>query len=547
MKLALVYPPFYHKAFNENLPTVDDEFGVFPYIGYGYVAREALSAGWQVKLFDAAADGTGYAGTLAGLRGFDPDLLAFPAHAAQTFRDVLRFAERLKADTGLPALVGGYETAYYPREIMSHACFDFMCHGSVSPFLPELLSAFERGRGYEKVPGLAYRADGALVFNPQRDEVPFDRLPSPTREIFDNGLYWSHVSQRKNYTVGMSSVGCPFSCDFCSMRRTGFVARSAEAVFEEMAAARRAHEIREFDWFDPVMLHDKGRVTELADRLIAGKLDVIWSTRTRLEPLLESRRSGRVDERFIARLAESGCRRLFIGIESASTEILSGIHKELDVTPARDVIAALRDHGIMALGFFMIGNPGETRQTAMETIRFARSLPLDYAQFSMTTMKPHTALEKIHMERALGMDYWREVMLGRADERPLPAPWTDLTRAEIEALTKRACLLFYSRPEYILRILREVENPAELAKYVRVALQLALRPVARKAGRELRVGRAARAVLTFLEAALATSTRRTARHSARAHGEGLRGAIGLALEELRPRSPLPEEEPGRVP
>ena len=154
MKLALVYPPFYHKAFNENLPTVDAEFGVFPYIAYGYVANEARAAGWQVRLFDAAADGAGYAGTLAGIRAFDPDLLAFPAHAAQTFRDVLAFAERLKADTGLPALVGGYETEHYPRQIMAHACFDFMCQGGASPFLPEFLAAFERGRGYEKVPGL---------------------------------------------------------------------------------------------------------------------------------------------------------------------------------------------------------------------------------------------------------------------------------------------------------------------------------------------------------------------------------------------------------
>jgi hypothetical protein len=171
----------------------------------------------------------------------------------------------------------------------------------------------------------------------------------------------------------------------------------------------------------------------------------------------------------------------------------------------------------------------------METIRFARSLPLDYAQFSMTVMKPHTALEKKYMEPALGMDYWREYMLGRADERTLPMPWTDLTRDEIEALTKRAYLMFYTRPEHILRILHEVESPGELAKYVRVALQLALRPVASGMRRDLSGSRTARAVLTFLEATLATSTRPKARHSARAHGAGLRGALGLALEELRRR------------
>lgn len=533
MKLALVYPPFYHKAFNENLPTVDDEFGVFPYISYGYVARAAASAGWSSRLFDAAADGSGYAGTLERVRAFDPDLLAFPAHAAQTFRDVVSFAGRMKADTGLPVLVGGYETAFYPREIMSHACFDYMCCGGVSPFLGELLGAIERGGGWEKVPGLAWRRNGETVFNPRGGEVPFDALPIPDRGIFDNSLYWSHASQRRSYTVGMSSVGCPYACDFCCMRGTGFLPRPAELVFEEMAVARAAHGVREFDWFDPVMLHDKARMTELAERLVASKLDVIWSTRTRIEPLLDSRRGGRPDEPFIRRLAESGCRRLFIGIESANPEILSGLHKGLDVGPARDAFAALRAHGIMVLGFFMIGSPGETRRTALETIRFAKSLPLDYAQFSMTTMKPHTALEREHMRRALGVDYWSEYVRGAVDERPLPAPWTELTREEIESLTKRAYLAFYSRPGYLLRILREVESPAELLKYARVAIQLALRPVAGGLPRDLPGGREARAALTFLEAALATAGRRTPRHSAVARGEGLRGALRLALEELR--------------
>lgn len=293
--------------------------------------------------------------------------------------------------------------------------------------------------------------------------------------------------------------------------------------------------IHEFDWFDPVMLHDKRRIYELTERLRSARLDLIWSARARVDSLLVSRRGGRVDERFVTALADSGCRRLFIGIESADRRILSGIHKGLDVASVADVIAALRDHGIMVLGFFMIGNPGETRRTVRETIRFAKSLPLDYAQFSMTTMKPHTELEQVHMREATGVDYWREYLLGRAEERALPSPWTELTRGEIESLAKRAYLEFYARPEYIGRFLREIESLEELAKYLRVALQLALRPVARGPRNAPPRRRYLRAALTFVEAALAVGTRETARHQAGFHGPGLRGAVGLALEELRRR------------
>jgi radical SAM superfamily enzyme YgiQ (UPF0313 family) len=478
MRLALIYPPFHHKAFNENLRTVDEEFGVFPHIGFGWVAGEARAAGWEVRLFDAAVDGASYDETLRRVRAWNPDLLGFAAHAVQTFRDMLGWAARFKEDTGLPILAGGYEAAHYPREILSHRCFDFLCQGGVRPFLGEFLRAFERQAGYERVAGLGYRDLGEIRLNPRAGEVPFDRMPPPDRGIFDNSRYWSHVSQRRNFTVGMSSVGCPYGCDFCCMRTSGFTAKPATAVFAEMEECVRRHGIREIDWFDPVMLHDKRRIDELAGLLIGSGLDIIWSTRTRVEPMLESRRGGKVDVAFVARLAEAGCRRLFIGVESANADIQRGLHKGLDVRPVRDVFACLRDHGIMVLGFFMIGSPGETRATARQTIDYARSLPLDYAQFSMTTMKPHTRLAAEHLEPALGMDYWREYVLGTVAERVLPAPWTDLTREEIEELTKLGYLRFYFRPGYIASMLRKVRSPEELAKYVRVALQMALRPAA---------------------------------------------------------------------
>jgi radical SAM superfamily enzyme YgiQ (UPF0313 family) len=69
----------------------------------------------------------------------------------------------------------------------------------------------------------------------------------------------------------MSSVGCPFSCDFCCMRKTGFLPRSAGLVFKEMAVAVEEHNIHEFDWFDPVMFQDKPRIVELTERLIEAR------------------------------------------------------------------------------------------------------------------------------------------------------------------------------------------------------------------------------------------------------------------------------------
>ena len=75
MKLALIYPPFFHKKFNENLPTVDDEFGLFPHIGFAWVAAVAKQVGAEVRLFDAAATKYSYDEVLKEVEDFNPHQL----------------------------------------------------------------------------------------------------------------------------------------------------------------------------------------------------------------------------------------------------------------------------------------------------------------------------------------------------------------------------------------------------------------------------------------------------------------------------------------
>ena len=154
MKVALIYPPFFHKKFNENLPTVDDEFGLFPHIGFGWVSAAAKKYGHDVRLFDAAVSKCEYESVLREVKEYNPDVLGFAAHAIQTFRDMLVWAEKFKHDTGLPTLVGGYEAKVYPNEIMEHKCFDFLCTGEAITFMGPFLGALNKGSGYDKVPDL---------------------------------------------------------------------------------------------------------------------------------------------------------------------------------------------------------------------------------------------------------------------------------------------------------------------------------------------------------------------------------------------------------
>ena len=531
MKLAFIYPPFFHKKFNENLPTVDDEFGIFPHIGFGYVAAVAKPTGAECRLFDAAATKLPYEDILQQVTDYNPDLLCFSAHALQTFRDMQDWAQRLRRDTGLPVLTGGYEAKIYPFEIMEHDCFDYLCCGEALTSIPPFLEAFEKGQGYEKAPDLLYRSNGEVLKTPPAPHLPFGEHPAPDRSIFPNHLYYSHVSQRKNFTIAMSEVGCPYPCSFCSMRYTGFDGRTPEQVVDEMEFERKNHDIREFDWFDPVMLFDRQRSLGIARETQRRRLDVIWSTRARVDNLSFHRTEGEPDEELISELAAGGCRRLFLGIESGDDQVLANMKKRQVIKHQKKVLDCLVAHGIRPLGFFMVGAPGDTVETVKKTISFATSLPLEYAQFTLTMVKPHTELEKDYIVEATGVDYWREYIRGTVEERLLPTPWTELTRAQQEKLARYAYLRFYWRPRYVWRMIRRIESFEELLRYVRVAIQLAMRPLRPENPDNVSIfSRICRSGMAFAEACLAVLNR-GARHPVAAYGGGLRGAIRLARHE----------------
>lgn len=529
MKLAFVYPPFYAKPFNENLPTVDDEFGLFPHIGFGWAARGAKAAGWQVRLWDAPAEKKSLEQVTREVEAWGADLVAFSAHACQTIRDLYAWSRPFKQRTGLPTLVGGYEAKVYPHEIVDQGGFDFLCGAEGHEFLPQFLHAFERRGGYERVADLFWKSGGELRHTFAGRRTPFREYPTPDRSIFHNSLYYSHISQRKSFTIGMSELGCPYPCTFCCMRQSGWDARSAEQVVDEMEECV-ALGIHEIDWFDPLMLHDRERALDIAREVARRKLDVIWSCRSRVDSLSFHGSKKQPDHELIGALVAGGCRRIYFGIESGDDEVLKQMMKgQAASTDLGKTLAAVHEAGIMSLGFFILGAPGDTRASVRRTVELSLSLPLAYAQYQIAVIKPHTELERRHVVEELGIDYWREYVAGRIDEHLLPTPWTELGRAELERMARAAYLRFYSRPRYALSMLRRVQSAEELRRYARVGAQLALRPLRPTAAASLgrRLGRAA---LAFAEALLTVASP-GARHGVFARGGGLGGAWALARDE----------------
>jgi len=197
-----------------------------------------------------------------------------------------------------------------------------------------------------------------------------------------------------------------------------------------------------YAFYDDSFTLDMDRAYEICDEIIRRKLNIIWSCETRVNL---------VEEKLLKKMKQSGCYSISYGLESGSQEILDVIDKGTTLEQAEEAVRYTHEAGIHAIGYFMIGSPGETPDTIHETIRFAKKLKVDYAQFSITTPFPGTRLYDLYLEGGGRPDIpWEDYVYAASSEGSAPVFESDsLSREDIILWESKAYREFYLRPSYI--------------------------------------------------------------------------------------------------
>jgi radical SAM superfamily enzyme YgiQ (UPF0313 family) len=465
MRIALIFPSYTHKIFSENLITVDEEFCLAPPIILAYVAAILEKHGHKVIIIDARALNMSKEEALRQISNFKPDILGFRAETYH-FHDALQWMGYFKAHLRIPIFTGGINMTLYPRETLSHDVIDYGIIGEAIESLPQFISALEKGDSIAEIDGIGYKdREGNIITKPARNKfVDFDSYPFPARHLLPNDKYHSFISQRKNFTIMLTSTGCPFKCKFCAIPNF-YRIRSPKSVIAEIEMCYRDFNIREIDFFDAILFMPRARVLEIFRQLKRRKLDLEWSCRSRVDV---------VDDEILKEAAAAGCRQIYYGIESTDQIVLDRIHKNITLDKISQAIKLSRKYKIRTMGFFMIGNAGDTTQNIRRTIEFAKKLDLDFIQVCRTIAKPGTDLDR-EMIEFTGYDFWREHVLGNKIMERLPTPWTSLTEEEKVALTREFYLKFYFRPKIIWRRLIQLKSLSELKRYLRVGLKMLIR------------------------------------------------------------------------
>lgn len=389
-RVALVYPYFRTRSQTEML---------FPPLGLASLTSQLRSRHIDSKVFDCTF------GTLAQLRldllAYQPDIVG--VHIMVTLSsNALRVAAMVRSDLpGCLLVAGGPLPTLYPERF--GRSFDLVFRGEADLSFPQFCADLSQAAGprtdISQLPlqgyaGLFVSRDGVQVRNPtvNHTEEELDGFPPPDRLEFDHARYqhaWEQTDGSKTTSI-LTSLGCPFNCDFCSRPVFGslFRRRNLDQVFEEIDQIRRLG----YDslWIaDDNFTLDHCHLSEFCRRITARNLR--WSCLSRVTGL---------DRATTDLMKASGCQRVYLGLETGSQATLELMNKKATVEEGVQAVELFHQTGIEVAAFLIVGYPGETVASIDETFRFALSLPLDQVSFNVPFPLPGSPL----YDRVSGLD-----------------------------------------------------------------------------------------------------------------------------------------------
>ncbi|PTY01730.1 hopanoid biosynthesis associated radical SAM protein HpnJ [Verrucomicrobia bacterium LW23] len=369
--------------------------------------------------------------------------------SSPTLRGDAELTEALK--NAKPDLLVGFvgaQAAVLPDATLAASeAIDFVCRREFDFTCQDLA----KGLPLKQIAGISWRdrsaAGAPTVHNPERELIHnFDELPS-VMDVYKRDLVIENYAigyLRHPYLSHYTGRGCPAQCTFCLWPQTvgghQYRAKSPAAVAAEMAYAKKLFpQVKEFFFDDDTFTAHGPRVRQIAPEL--GKLGIMWSCNARANVPYET----------LKVMRDNGLRLILVGYESGSQHILDNIKKGVRLETAREFTKNCKKLGITIHGTFILGLPGETRETLRETIRFAQEMDPFSMQVSLAAPYPGTELYRQAIENGwFGED--TAAMLDERGQQTAVLQYKDLSRKEIFDALEQFYRSYYFRLRPISRI-----------------------------------------------------------------------------------------------
>src|SRR6201996_2367995 len=307
--------------------------------------------------------------------------------------------------------------------------------------------SYAQGKPLDELPGVSYRKDGKNIHNPEGPSIEnLDELPWVTK-IYKRDLDFRRYNVPfllNPYLSFYTSRGCPAQCTFCLWPQTHsghrWRLRSNDDVVNECRWALEAFpHLKEIFFDDDTFNYQKARTIELCRKL--KDLKFTWSCTSRVT----------TDYDTLKAMKEAGCRLLIVGYESGDQQILKNIKKGATIDMARRFTANCKKLGLVVHGDFIVGLPGETRETIRKSIDFAKELDVETIQVSIG--HPYPGTEFYDHVKKNGLITIDEAMTDEAGHQLPNYQYPGLDRGELVDWGEGFYGEFYFRPKVALRLI----------------------------------------------------------------------------------------------
>jgi anaerobic magnesium-protoporphyrin IX monomethyl ester cyclase len=423
-------------------------------------------AGLEVEFLDGAAMNLGREQVASALNRSRPGLVVLHTTTPSIDSDLAysSLAKELLPDCKTVA-VGPHVTAE-PEDTLHRAqgSLDLVVRGEYDHTLREIAELCDSNWStttLSEIRGISYvDGEGKAIHTTDRPYLDVNELPFPAWQHIDPRWY-RDAGKRFPFITLISGRGCFGRCTFCRdvplMEGRKLRLRDPELVADEIE-----YDLALFPYLREVMFEtdtftaSSAHVSGVCEAIVRRKLEVTWSCNCRTD----------VDLKLLPLMKRAGCRMLMVGFEFGTQEALDAVKKGTTLEHSIRLAQEAKKLGFTVHGCFMFGAPGETRQKALKTIEFAKSLPMDTVQFSGICAYPGS--EIYHEAREKGFlvpGNWRE-WVDENWEQVTVLSYPELSKEEIDQLIDKGLKEFYLRPKQILKMAQTIRTLDDLRRKV---------------------------------------------------------------------------------
>jgi anaerobic magnesium-protoporphyrin IX monomethyl ester cyclase len=384
-KVALVYPYFMTSALDHIL---------FQPLGIAWLASQLRGIDIEARQFDCTFET--FDGVVSEIVQYNPAVVGIYIMTTLSNNAMRILAALKQLLPGSLFVSGGPLPTLYPQRYSAE--FDAVFCGEADISFPKFCADyiggcmkkrdFLRGVDATAYPGIFFSRDGNNMSSVpvHWPEQILGVLPPADRSAVKNDLYksaWMEKDGTKTASI-MTTYGCPFNCDFCSRPVFGRALRKRpiEKIIEEIITIKELGYDRVWIGDDCFTL-DKEFVRAFCGEFLKAAPDMKWTCLSRVDS---------VDEDMAVMMKRGGCDKVFLGLESGDNATLKLMNKKITVEDGISAVKTFVKSGIKTAGFFMVGYPGETKESVESTYRLALNLPLDEISFTVPYPLPGSPL-----------------------------------------------------------------------------------------------------------------------------------------------------------